>query len=98
MLSGVGFRPSVVIILATMNATSKKGMSQGFGYASVNHCVAQLADGTNYHSSSYCVYVEDTSANDWAGAITNIGADGFTITWTMTGLPGSVYFTYLCLP
>lgn len=98
VITGVGFQPSVVIFSAADDVVGNQNWSIGFD------------DGT-IHMILYC-YENDTKVsvdvnesigivrdggNFIMGLISAIGGDGFTITWSLTGVC-TTDFIYLCLP
>lgn len=98
-VTGVGFKPRVVVFLS--------GTVTGSGKVSVG-----IDDGTtpigafNNHNStadtwgldtSFSIELIESTPNFSQAKITTLGADGFTVTWTKTGTPtGSVTIGALC--
>lgn len=98
-VSGVGFKPSHLIFLAAIAATAQ--VSIGFD------------DGTNHYalfddhntvaatfnvSASYSIYILQGAGITYTGAVSVLGADGFTVSWTKTGAKtGTATIYYLAL-
>lgn len=94
--TGVGFKPSVIIALATENAG---GSSIGFSDSALT-VIGQVLEktvGSFGLSVLYLIYVEVSAANQKA-IVKSYDADGFTLTWTKTGSPtGTATLYFLCL-
>lgn len=99
-ITGVGFQPSLVILLMASNAGSTVVTSAGYDNGTQNAVIYNTGGATastwavSFASSMVAVV---SSGNQNAAAITAFGASGFTLTWTKTGTPtGTVAFSYLC--
>lgn len=85
-VTGFGFNPSAVTVMAVVNGTSK----QSFGM--VDSSATQQAQGhvtgahTVYVGSSTAIYLDDNVGNSSSGVISFI-TDGVRITWTKTSSP-----------
>jgi hypothetical protein len=96
--TGVGFKPSVVIFLASL-----AGKSTGVGFdSSVARYMAfaHLNGATPSHdySSSVAIMALEDGSKLQGGAIKTMDADGFTITWTKGSTPtGGVNATIIYL-
>lgn len=98
VIAGVGFRPSIVVFLACDATANLKNRSWGFDDGVNPRSMLVSNDGTNNDlSASYSIYIDRAGANTLTGLISALGADGFTITWALTGTCG-LEFIYLCLP
>ncbi|KKK73869.1 hypothetical protein LCGC14_2889490 [marine sediment metagenome] len=98
IITGVGFRPSVVIFLARNALATATDFSWGFDSGTVHMCTMQADDGDrNSYDYTKSIYIRQSVGNTLEGEITAIGADGFTITWALTGTI-DLSFIYLCLP
>lgn len=98
VITGVGFQPSVVFFLCADGTISNMNASIGFDNMSDHMCLTIRSNhtqiGTNVNDS---IQVYRSGANALAGEISAMGADGFTITFTLWGtcdLTG----LYLALP
>jgi len=99
VITGVGFRPSVVIIIGADTVTTNRNMSWGWSTVTDNQCYYQHTNGAQVGISvSACIMGDRGSGNVLMGAINAFGSDGFTITWQVGGSPPTMNFTYLCLP
>lgn len=95
-ITGVGFTPRLVIILAnqTGNARTSIGIDDG-----TNHYSVYMADAGNAFRTATATSINaDSTTTGQSGYISALGADGFTITWTKTGSPtGTFTLMYLCI-
>ena len=98
VITGVGFQPSVVFFLCADGTISNMNASIGFDNLSDHMCLTIRSNhtqiGTNVNDS---IQVYRSGANALAGEISAMGADGFTITFSLWGtcdLTG----LYLALP
>lgn len=97
--TGVGFKPSHVIFLVGIDATSEVsiGVDGGASHKSISNknVIAAGAWGVDfnwsiglYQTAAYGIYC--------TGKITALDADGFTITWAKTGAKtGTAYIFYM---
>ena len=85
-VAGVGFKPSHIIFLASVNITSE--VSIGFDDGVVHYSLV------NFHGETANTWIkslvdsirlDQTATIKYYGAVTTLGADGFTITWTKEG-------------
>ena len=98
VITGVGFRPSVVIFLAVDATSDNINWSIGFDDGVLGRGVYVSDGGTRvYLLSPNTMHIHRGVGNTLGGYITSLGADGFTITWTLAGVV-SLDFIYLCLP
>ncbi|MEW6184707.1 MAG: hypothetical protein AB1585_03090, partial [Thermodesulfobacteriota bacterium] len=95
-ITGVGFKPSMIIILSARS--NSPGFCLGFDDGS-NHYHILNYDISNIVGSGYSLGWADSTVTNYAtGAITTLGSDGFTVTWTKTGSPtGTLIASYLAL-
>lgn len=84
-ITGVGFKPSVVIFLSCLATTS---MTIGFDDASTHLCIMNYNSGTDYYYTSNSIMLWYSSSNYQAGLLKSLDSDGFTLTWSKTGSPG----------
>lgn len=98
VITGVGFLPSVVIILACDSTGANKNWSVGLDVDGVRMCLYNYDNDTSINTSvTYSAIVQRAAGNRLQGYISARGADGFTITWTIAGAT-ILEFVYLCLP
>jgi len=99
-ISGVGFTPLAVFLVACRNSNDE--MSVGFSTGSAQGVVYddnQSVSDTWGSSSANAVHMgEDGGTTNFKGAPGNFGSDGFDIVWTDTGSPaGTCTFIYLAI-
>lgn len=98
VITGVPFESSVVIFIATSDDLDSAILSIGFDNGTVHHCVAIGHDGSiSIDSNTMSIYIDVLGVNDIQGYISAMSADGFTITWALTGV-AAASFKYLCFP
>jgi len=96
--TGCGFSPSMVIIVAHDSTTGNINFSIGFDNSVVRYGFFMFDDGVSQDShSNYTVYVRRSAGNILSGTVTSLDADGFTITWVLTGAVSLDGF-YMALP
>lgn len=98
-VTGVGFQPKAVIVIANTNTTAKTsiGFTDGTSQGVIHDYQEESADGWGV-SSSYTIFVVHGSGVYYSGSITTLGADGFTVSWTKTGSPtGTLSCNYLAI-
>jgi len=82
-ITGVGFTPKAVIFLATV--ASNPQMSVGVDDGTDKGCLYdqnQVSAGTWNNTTSSSLYLTEGGTTTYAGVISALGADGFTVTWT----------------
>lgn len=98
VITGVGFRPSLVIFLVSDAISTHKAFSVGFDDGTVHCCIYFLETGNEIaRSVSRSLLNRKDISNMHVGYITAVSDDGFTITWTLTGTRDTE-FIYLCFP
>lgn len=97
-VTGVGFKPSMVVFLGTIDATVSRsyGIDDGGG-VNANAIYYQNATASGINAGqSISLYV--SAGVMYSGRIQSMDADGFTINWTRTGGPtGTAYIIYLAI-
>lgn len=97
-ISGIGFQPSLVIILS--NIGSGAAASIGFDNGTNHYCIANnypVIAGSWSSQSIFSIFPQVSSGNYQVGYISAFSGDGFTITWAKTGSPTGVLNMYfLC--
>lgn len=85
-VSGLGFAPKLVFFLCTDNTSTNGNISIGIDNGTHRIMVAMTADGSGSNGSvSESIRIQRGTANYLHGYITTMGADGFTVTYTLTG-------------
>ena len=98
-ITGVGFRPSVVIFFCAIEVGGILQASWGFDDAINHYCIYRgSASGDFRKDLSDSIILYENIPNNQKGHITSMDADGFTLTHTETGIIGVVRIIYLCLP
>lgn len=96
-ITGVGFKPTSVTIVANINSTSN--CSWGMSDGTTNECIANTS-GTfsGLAVSSACIDLIQTVGSVFAIAVvTTFDTDGLTLTWSKTGSPtGTANLKILC--
>lgn len=88
-VTGVGFIPRAVILLAGLNTGTAQvsvGMDEGVTPACMFNNSNNTADTWGITASQSITFIQSGAAV-YEGKISAFGADGFTITWTKTGTP-----------
>lgn len=110
-ISGVGFQPKLVQIKASYQGTGYSnggsavmsqgdydGTTQGCTYPATNTANPEIA-GSDYASGTICLLNRNSvSSNVNASAVaSNLGADGFDLTWSKSGFPtGTIGLVITC--
>ena len=92
--TGVGFKPSAVLILSSQNGTG----IWSIGIQDIGAVWSLYGYQGNWYNYANLVYLIEAIGKIQSGSITTWGADGFTITWTRTGVTaaGDVRMLFLC--
>jgi hypothetical protein len=97
-VTGVGFRPSVIIGFGGVHNSSE--VSYGM-YGSGNHGVvsdAYALTAGNSQVTNFLFYFIESGANTSTASVASLDADGFTLTWTKNGTPtGTATLFALCI-
>ena len=97
VITGVGYQSSLIIFLAADTPYSNRNWSVGFDDGAVAMSVYNHENGTlTGVKIGESIAIDRLLANKLMGHVTAIGADGFTITWALTGA-ASLYFIYLAV-
>lgn len=98
IIGGVGFPSSAIIVLAVDATALNPNWSVGFSDGTDHRCIFLRLNGTSIGSGNANIaWIERPAGVFLTGVISAIGADGFTITWTIAG-GINIQFVYLCLP
>lgn len=85
--TGVGFKPTVVIVLSSL---SGKSWSVGFGTGAANYAIYAIGTGSASPVNDVAsLLYQDAGTNGQSGAFKTMNNDGFTITWTKLGSASS---------
>jgi len=96
-ITGVGFVPKVVILLAAGCDAATEVFSNGVDNAASPRCNFKGgAVATVYQSSVRSIVVQLDASNFIRGYITSMDADGFTVTWDLVG-GATAYVVYLAM-
>jgi len=96
-ITGVGFKPKVVIFIAGGPSGTYRTGSYGFDDGVSPHCIAQPGDtDSNDEVSGYSIQCMTSEPNTIYGRITSMDDDGFTITWEQAGA-GECWVKYLAM-
>ncbi len=98
VITGIGYRPSIIIFFAVDSLSSNVNLSWGFDNGTEHYCTNITEHGANVGSNfSKSLYLSSSMTGTLTGYVSALGSDGFTITWTL-GATMSCIFIYLCLP
>jgi len=95
-VTGVGFQPTAVLLLAIESSTREA--SWGFDNGTTAVSIYDNAGGLDAYATNatQSIFLEEASGTDYRGEITSLDTDGFTVTWTRTGAPtGTATVRYL---
>ena len=96
-ITGVGFKPFCVIFFVAVSSTQKVswGMDDATTHFNLNQAVFAGADFVA-SSATMSITLGNAAGTSYDGYISSLDADGFTITWTKTGLPtGTATIEYM---
>jgi len=98
-VTGVPFRPSIVIILAVDQPNANQNWSVGFAISgAINCCLSNFENGTETEIlNNLCIRIRRAVGNRLYGSISGTTADGFTLGMTLVGAC-ALDFSYICLP
>lgn len=99
-VSGVGFQPTGIIFAYAVPGAIRAGI--GFSSGTSNNVGiyddGNTAAGTWGILTANAIYLESGGGNNYTGKILTFGVDGFTMTWTRTGVPtGTATIAYLAM-
>ena len=98
VITGVGFKPSIVMFFATNALAGFDDYSYGFDDGTIHMNLAMGFDGLDSNVfTSESIRIIHATATSIVGSITALSDDGFTITWTEVGVI-TMEFIYICLP
>lgn len=98
VIAGVGFESSAIIFLAADDVPANMNWSVGFSNGDNDMCLQFYTTGTDVAiDNAFCMHIDRAGANALFSVVSAIGADGFTLDWTLLGAC-VLDFTYICLP
>jgi uncharacterized protein YjbI with pentapeptide repeats len=92
--TGVGFKPSSLAIIGTFGGQPMS--CSGFATGTDEYCIYQLS-GTYTVADGVFTYLYTSGPAGQSSIVKSMDADGFTLTWTRNGSPGSGTETFYCL-
>lgn len=96
--TGVGFQPTSVIAIASINATLVA--SWGFvdsALTDYGRSLLSLGTNGNHYVNQNLIYLALDTSNNQQAYVASYDADGFTLTWTKTGSPtGTGTLSFIC--
>jgi len=96
-ITGLGFVPRIVIFFAVGIGTANLAFSNGNDNGVQHQCsMSRPANPDMYYDYTKSIHVIKDGTNYINGYISSMDADGFTITWALTGAI-TVYVTYLAM-
>ncbi len=98
VVTGVGFKPSAVILEANILATSQGSI--GYGVPGSNACIANFhADAANtWNNDTYAIELVQGGGAYYLGIVYTLNVDGFTIEWFLIGAKvGTATVRYLAI-
>jgi len=85
-ITGVGFVPKIVQFFAKDNNLANDAHSHGFDNGSTRHCVFKRGSAAVVDmDTTRSIVLYRSDLNIIRGYISSMDADGFTITWDLTG-------------
>jgi len=95
-LTGVGFAPTALIVLATNNGSEEA--SWGLGDDNDDQGDLFTTSSANYsRGDTNIIQLSNAAGNDMVAVLTSLDADGFTVTWTKSGSGLAASAKVLCL-
>lgn len=97
VITGVGFQPSLVIFMAADDTATNLNWSIGFDNGTSKMCGYLRLNGTEWLvATDRSIEIRRGASDVLFGSISALGADGFTINWTLVGTC-VLDFAYLCI-
>ena len=95
-ITGAGFQPTAIIVLALNNGNEE--VSWGLGDDDNNEADIFSTTSANYSRGDVnIIQLSNASGNDMVAVLTSLDADGFTVTWTKSGSGLDASVKVLCL-
>jgi len=90
-VTGVGFSPKIVIFFAFGTGGATEIWSNGFDDSIGHRAIVKTGDTEGCaESSTQSIAIQISAGNIIQGYISSMDADGFTVTWTLTGVASAV--------
>lgn len=87
VITGLGFRPSLVILLAADSVANNRNMSTGIDNGDSALCLEHFQGIAESHVEvSHSYHIRRTAVNHIHGEVSAFAADGFTVTSILTGV------------
>jgi hypothetical protein len=98
-VTGVGFQPKCLMIVAGINGQASFGLGFDNGTAPFGAADDHVdAANTWVLTSSQSMIVAVTAGNNYQGKVSTMDSDGFTVSWTRVGAPtGTLTVGYLAI-
>ena len=94
VINGVGFQPKFIVFLAYGTGGVERSVSLGFDDGTVHHAIVGVGDSVDMvMDTDHSIFIRKDAENWICGYVSALGADGFTITWALTGTLAA-YVTY----
>ncbi len=98
VITGVGFRPSIVIFITFDQSTATVNWSIGFDDGTIHMCMKIDTDNANINYDLIrSLFMDRGGGNSLKGIISAKSSDGFTINWVKLGT-APCRFIYLAIP
>ena len=95
-VSGCGFQPTTLIVLAIKNSSEE--ISWGLGDDDVNEADVFSTTSANYsRGDTNIIQLSNASGNDMVALLSSLDSDGFTVTWTKSGTGLDADVKVLCM-
>lgn len=86
VVTGLGFEPKLVILLARDNTATNENWSIGFSVVGKRAAIGRTNNGTQCDDwTAYSSMTHRDGSNWLGGVVSAVGADGFTVTYSLTG-------------
>ncbi len=101
-ITGIGFQPKAVILIAGIAAANNEAVSIGVDDGTTGICIFNggndSANTWGFETAKSISIHPSAAGNNATASVTTLGADGFTLTWVKTGSPTGTYnIGYLCI-
>ncbi len=98
-ITGVGFRPAILIFFCSLEITEAQLASWGFDDGGTHYCIYKSNNPDFFLPSiELSIYIYLSGTNSLEGYISSIDVDGFTIEHTELGSIPRIRIIYLALP
>src|SRR4030042_1998784 len=83
--TGIGFKPSYILLL--MSVVNTSGMSVGVGNVSASYCIYDKPGGITWGPNATLLVVFVSGSDYITGIVKSMDVDGFTLTYTKVNSP-----------